>query len=87
MAENARAPLGRDKAVRSLEPLTRGSAGLSAAVLHNTAGLKGRLAFPKARLAALANSTAGVKARLSGVPVTPFEPFARAAAAVRPAGE
>jgi hypothetical protein len=87
MAESARAPLGRDKAARSLEPLTGDAADLSAAVLHNTASLKDQSAFPKAPLAALDNSTAGVKARLSGVPVTPRELFARAAAAVRPAGE
>jgi hypothetical protein len=88
MAELARSPLaGRDKPGRLLTPPTRGTSGLSPAVLRNTAALKGRAGFPTSGLATLANSTAGVKARLSGVPVTPRETFARAAAAIQPDGE
>jgi hypothetical protein len=88
MAEIARAPLaGRDKPGRSLQPMIQGASGLSPAVLRNTAVVKGRAAFPTFRPVALNNSTAGVKARLSGVPLTPREPFARAAAAIQPDGE
>ncbi len=87
MAKVARSPLGRDKPARSLELLTRGASGLTPDAVRNTAGLKGPAGFPASGPVALANTTAGVKAKLTGVPVNPREPFARAAAAYRPAGE